>query len=84
MRRTKKRKQGFTRKWKVTFTELIFNIGHGKGKLAKCARALFPRVGKEHLHMSTKPSAQPGKRGEALEEVFQMTVSGSYHEEWEQ
>jgi hypothetical protein len=51
--RAKKRKQDFTRKRKMTFKELIyFMLGMVKESSQNALERFFPKVGKEHIHMS--------------------------------
>jgi ribosome-associated toxin RatA of RatAB toxin-antitoxin module len=84
--RAKKRKQDFTRKRKMTFKELIyFMLGMVKESSQNALERFFPKVGKEHIHMSQQAfsAARQKIKWEALQELFQASVTGSYHEEWE-
>jgi hypothetical protein len=84
--RAKKREQDFTRKRKMTFAELIyFMLGMVKESSQNALSRFFPRIGKGHIHMSQQAfsAARQKIKWEALQELFQASVAGSYHEEWE-
>jgi ribosome-associated toxin RatA of RatAB toxin-antitoxin module len=84
--RAKKRKQDFTRKRKMTFGELIyFMLSMIKESSQNALERFFPRIGKMHVHMSQQAfsAARQKIKWEAFRELFQASVTGSYHEEWE-
>jgi hypothetical protein len=86
-RRAKKREQDFTRKRKMTFKELIyFMLGLVKESSQNALSRFFQRVGNGHIHMSQQAfsAARQKIKWEAFQELFQASVTGSYHEEWEQ
>jgi hypothetical protein len=85
-RRAKKREQDFTRKRKMTFTELIyFMLGLVKESSQNARSRFFQRAGKGHIHISQQAfsAARQKIKWEALQELFQASVTGSYQEEWE-
>jgi hypothetical protein len=86
-RRSKKREQDFTRKRKMTFAELIyFMLGMVKESTQNALSRFFQRAGKPHIQMSRQAFSKARQKicWEALQELFQGSVEGSYHEEWEQ
>jgi hypothetical protein len=85
--RARKRKQDFTRKRKMTFRELIyFMVGMIKESSQNALERFFPQIGKMHVHMSQQvfSAARQKIKWEAFRELFQASVTGSCHEEWEQ
>jgi ribosome-associated toxin RatA of RatAB toxin-antitoxin module len=70
----------------MTFKELIyFMLGMVKESSQNALERFFPKVGKEHIHMSQQAfsAARQKITWEAFQELFQAGVTGSYHEEWE-
>jgi ribosome-associated toxin RatA of RatAB toxin-antitoxin module len=70
----------------MTFVERIyFMLGMVKASSQNALERFFPQVGKTSVHMSQQAfsTARQKIRWEALEELFQASVEGSYHEKWE-
>jgi IS4 transposase len=85
-RRSKKRKQDFTRKRKMGFNEIIyFMLGMVKESTQNALERVFPQLKKENLYMSQQAfsAARQKIKWEAFEELFQTSVKGSYQEKWE-
>jgi hypothetical protein len=84
--RAKKRQQDFTRNRKMTFTEIIyFMLTIVKESSQNALERVFPQLRKENLHLSQQAfsAARQKIKWEAFEELFEASVEGSYHEEWE-
>ena len=84
-RRSKKRKQDFTRKRKMAFNEILyFMLGMVKESTQNALERVFPQLKKENLHMSQQAfsAARQKIQWEAFEELFRTSVIGSYQEEW--
>jgi len=84
-RRSKKREQDFTRKRKMTFTEIIyFMLSMLKESTQNALERVFPQLQKENLDMSQQAfsAARQKIKWEAFEELFRTSVIGSYQEEW--
>jgi hypothetical protein len=84
--RSKKRKQDFTRKRKMSFTEIIyFMLSMVKESTQNALERVFPQLKKENLYMSQQAfsAARQKIKWEAFEELFQTSVRGSYNEKWE-
>jgi IS4 transposase len=84
--RSKKRKQDFTRKRKMTFNELIyFMLSMVKESTQNALERVFPQLKKENLYMSRQAfsAARQKIKWEAFQELFQTSVYGSYQEDWD-
>jgi hypothetical protein len=69
----------------MTFSELIyFMLGMVKESTQNALERFFPRVGKRQSRMSQQAFsvARQKIKWEAIEELFQASVLGSYQEEW--
>jgi hypothetical protein len=70
----------------MTFAELLYcMLGMVKDSAQNALAHFFQRAGKAGLHMSQQAfsKARQKIRWEALQEMFQTSVEGSYNEEWE-
>jgi hypothetical protein len=70
----------------MTFAELMyFMLSMVKESTQNALSRLFQRAGKPHIQMSRQAfsKARQKIRREALQEMFQTGVEGSYNEEWE-
>jgi len=79
--RSKKREQDFTRKRKMTFSEIIyFMLSIVKESTQNALERVFPHLQKENLGMNQQALslARQKIKGEAFEELFQTRVNGSY------
>ena len=69
----------------MTFAELMyFMLGMVKDSTQNAPARFFQRAGKDDIHMSQQAfsKARQKIKWEALEEMFQTSVDGSYNEEW--
>jgi hypothetical protein len=83
--RSKKRTQDFTRKRKMSFTEIIyFMLSMVKESTQNALERALPQLKKENLYMSQQAfsAARQKIKWEAFEELFQASVQGSYNEKW--
>jgi len=81
----KKRKQDFTRKRKMIFTEIMyFMLSMIKQSTQNALERVFPQLQKENLHMSQQAfsACRQKIKWEAFEELFRTSAAGSYQEEW--
>jgi hypothetical protein len=84
--RSKKRLQDFTRNRKMSFTELMyFMLNMAKASSQNALERFFPQLKKENLRMSQQAfsAARQKVKWEAFQEMHEVSVEGSYHEQWE-
>jgi hypothetical protein len=83
--RSRKWEQDFTRKRKMSFTELVwFMLDMVKASSQNALERFFPQAGKADVHMTQQAfsAARQKIKWEAFEELLQASVEGSYHENW--